>query len=230
MNGVFYDGDHRLVHCAVDLDTSAYVSEDSIDTGLDRARDENEVVELYAHGPANTVPLSKLEHVLAGAQSRGLAFDTYADFAHGTDTRPGLALSFDDTAVDGWYALEPMLEQYGAHVTFFVTRYTKLSDEAHEKLHELAADGHDIEAHTVNHLRAPDYVENFGMDQYLSDEVQPSVDLLRAEGYEVPAFAYPFGARTDEIDHAIRDRVPGISVIRSVDFSIDTVGTPCPND
>ena len=39
-----------------------------------------------------------------------LAFVTYADFAHGTDTAPGLALSFDDTSIDSWFALRPLFQ------------------------------------------------------------------------------------------------------------------------
>src|SRR5579863_8458854 len=100
INGIFYNGDHRKVHCVVDLDTTANTSLDSIDSGLDRAADRNELVELYAHHPGETVPISKIEYVLAGAQKRGLSFVTYSDIVNGTYTAPGLVLSFDDTSVD----------------------------------------------------------------------------------------------------------------------------------
>jgi Polysaccharide deacetylase len=225
LDGAFYDGDGRLVHCGVNLDTTAKVSLESVDTGLDRARDRGEVVELYTHRPGVTVPVDKIEHVLAGAQDRGLAFYTYADFAHGRDASPGLALSFDDTSVTEWVALRPMFAQYHARVTFFVTRYHNLSDEDRANLQLLAADGHDIESHTVNHLRAPDYVENYGLEAYLRNELDPSIEVLRNDGYEVSAFAYPFGARTSELDDAIAKRV---RVIRSVAFSYTVVQSPCP--
>ena len=65
LDGAFYDGDHRLVHCGVNLDTSARNSIDSVDSGLDRALDRNEVVELYTHHPGFSVPIDKIEHVLA---------------------------------------------------------------------------------------------------------------------------------------------------------------------
>src|SRR5678816_3628830 len=92
IDGVFYTGDHRLVHCAVNLDTSARTSLASIDSALDRARDRGEITELYAHHPAGTVPISNIEHVLAGARDRGLAFFTYSDFAHDRPVVPGVAL------------------------------------------------------------------------------------------------------------------------------------------
>jgi peptidoglycan/xylan/chitin deacetylase (PgdA/CDA1 family) len=225
LDGAFYDGDHRLVHCGVNLDSKSGTSLESIDSGLDRARDRREVVELYAHHPGVSVPIDKLEHVLAGARDRGLGFFTYADFAHGREVSPGVALSFDDTSVDAWVALRPLLAQYQAHVTFFVSRYQNLNDDQHAGLLLLAADGHAIEAHSVQHLRAPDYVDDHGLDAYLHDELDPSIDVLRADGFEVTAFAYPFGVRTGELDDAIGKRVP---VIRSVAFSYPEVQSPCP--
>jgi peptidoglycan/xylan/chitin deacetylase (PgdA/CDA1 family) len=226
LDSVFYDGDHRSVHCAVDLDSDAHNSLASIDTALDRAAARGEVVELYAHSPGVTVPVATIEHVLTGAHDRGLAFVTYADFAAGAGAGPGIALSFDDTAVEGWLALRPAFQAVGARVTFFVTRYLHLPPADRDGLHVLAADGHDIEAHTVQHLRAPPYVEDHGLAAYIADEVVPSIDVLRAEGYPVAAFAYPFGARTSELDRAVLAHVP---ILRSVTFSYGApVESPCP--
>jgi peptidoglycan/xylan/chitin deacetylase (PgdA/CDA1 family) len=227
IDGVFYNGDGRLVHCAVDLDTSAHVDDGSIDGGLDRALERGEIVELYAHnpGPGGTVPASRIDRVLAGAPARGLHFVTYSDFANHTEQYPGLALSFDDTFVDAWSQLRPTFDLYGARVTFFLSHYAKLAPKAHAQVAELAADGHDIEPHTVNHLHAPDYVEDHGLNAYLHDEADPSIQLLRDEGYDVRAFAYPFGARTSELDRGLAKRVP---VIRSVAFTFPEVYSPCP--
>jgi peptidoglycan/xylan/chitin deacetylase (PgdA/CDA1 family) len=213
------------VHCAINLDTSANNRVYSIDSGLDRARDRGEVVELYAHNPGVTVPLSKLAYVLAGARDRGLAFATYADFARERYTAPGLALSFDDTSVTSWLAARPLFDEYGARVTFFVSRYASLTDAERAGLQVLAGDGHDIEPHSVRHLRAPEYVEDHGLAAYLRDDVDPSIDVMRGDGYEVHAFAYPFGAHTGEIDAAIARRVP---VLRSVAFTYTLVDDPCP--
>jgi hypothetical protein len=225
LDGVFYDGDHRQVHCGVNLDTTARTSLDSIDSALDRARDRGEVVELYAHHPGATVPLDKLEHVLAGARDRGLSSFTYADFAHDRPAEAGLALSFDDTSIDAWFDFRTMLDQYGYRATFFVSRYALIGDEQHARLRQLGAEGHAVEAHSVLHLRAPDYVESHGLNAYLHNEVDPSIEVLRSEGFTVEAFAYPFGARTDQLDAAIGKRV---SVIRSVAFTYPIVGQPCP--
>lgn len=217
--------DHVKVHCAVDLDATAQNSWSSIDSGLDRAAQRGEIIELYAHHPGVTVGLDTLEHVLAGARDRGLAFDTYDDLAHGTARFPGLVLSFDDTSVDAWAQARPLFQQYGAHVTFFVSRYTHLSDAEHAELHDLANDGDAIEPHTVLHLRAPEYVEQRGVQAYLDEEFQPSLDVLLAEGYQPTTFAYPFGSRTDETDRALLGR---IQLLRSVAFTVDVDRGPCP--
>jgi hypothetical protein len=226
LDGVFYDGDGRLVHCGVNLDTSARTSIASVDSALDRARDRGEVAELYAHHPGDTVPIEKLEHVLAGARDRGLAFFTYSDFARARPVAPGVALSFDDTSIDAWFAMRPLLQQYHARVTFFVSRYRNISADQRQSLKVLAVDGHDIEPHSVQHLRAPEYVEEHGLNAYVRDEVDPSIEILRNDGYEVHAFAYPFGARTGELDDAIAKRVP---ILRSVAFTYMLVESPCPH-
>lgn len=226
LDGVFFDGDDRVVHCAVNLDTVAQNSLASIDTALDRAAARAEVVELYAHSPGTTVPVETIAHVLAGARARGLGFVTYADFAAGVAAGPGLALSFDDASVRAWDAARPLFQEHGARVTFFVSRFASLGAEDRALLHGLAADGHDLQAHSVRHLRAPDYVEEHGLAAYVADEVVPSIEAMRAEGHRVTAFAYPFGARTAELDEAIAEVVP---VIRSVAFSWSSVVmSPCP--
>ncbi len=226
MDGVFYDGDGRTVHCAVDLDSDAHNSLASIDSGLDRAVARREVIELYAHDPGRTVPVDVVEHVLAGALDRGLTFVTYADFAASGGTGPGLALSFDDTSVASWTSLRPLFQRYGARVTFFVSRYAHLTELDHAQLHQLADDGHDLAAHTVGHFRAPEYVEDHGLAAYLADEVIPSIEVMRADGFAITSFAYPFGARTDELDDAIAAELP---ILRSVSFSFTgPVVSPCP--
>ena len=217
IDGVFYDGDGRTVHCAVNLDDDAHNSLASIDSALDRAAARGEVAELYAHSPGRTVPISVVEHVLTGARDRGLAFVTYADFAAGDGTGPGLALSFDDTSVDDWHAMRPQFQAVGARITFFVSRYPGVKPAQRAKLTELAADGHAIEAHSINHLRGPEYVEDHGLAAYIADEVVPSIEQLRTDGHPVTSFAYPFGARTDEIDRAVLEHV---AIVRSISFTL----------
>jgi peptidoglycan/xylan/chitin deacetylase (PgdA/CDA1 family) len=212
------------VHCAVNLDGKSG-NNDTIDEALDRALERGEVVELYAHKPGASVAVADIEHVLAGAQQRGLASFTYADFAHGRPVEAGLALSFDDSSVEAWYGLRAMFQQYGAHATFFITRYATFSIERRQMMRDLADDGHDLAAHSVAHRRAPTYVEDNGLPAYMKDEAIPSIEALRADGYDVTSYAYPYGARTTELDRELLRYVP---VLRSVSFTIEGAPDPCP--
>ncbi len=225
LDSIFYNGDGRTVHCAMNVDSKTALTHAAVDDALDRALDRGEVLELYGHEPGRTAAVSLIEHVVAGAHDRHLPFFTYADFADGKVSGPGLALSFDDTSIRAWHDLLPMLASHDARVTFFISRYSDLHDTERAMVHDLADAGHDIEPHTVNHLNAPQYVEEHGLAAYLRDEVQPSIDVLEAEGYTPRAFAYPFGARTSEIDHALLEKVP---VLRSLEFAYSGVISPCP--
>jgi hypothetical protein len=61
-------------------------------------------------------------------------------------------------------------------------------------LKELAADGHDIEAHGINHLNGIDYEAMHSAHDYVVDEIVPSIAALRADGYAVSSFAVPYSA------------------------------------
>jgi hypothetical protein len=227
VDGAFYKGGKRAVHCSIDIDSVTHNDEPSIDGGLDRARDRGEVIELFAHIPGKTVSWDAIEYVLAGAKSRGLPFYTYGDLASGTVSGPGLAFAFDDDAVDAWTAGRDMFSTYDARLTFFSTRYDLLQDSERAELKQLSADGHDIQAHSVRHLRGPQVVEDIGLDAYMSTEVQPSIDRLVADGYTVNSYAYPFGARTDQTDAAILKRV---AILRSVAMTWGVfIEEPCPD-
>jgi hypothetical protein len=64
------------------------------------------------------------------------------------------------------------------------------------------------------------------MDAYLSDEIDPSIDALVAEGFNVTTFAYPFGVRTDETDQALLTRV---KLLRSIAVTYTGIENPCPH-
>jgi len=89
------------------------------------------------------------------------------------------------------------------HATFFVCRYDTITDEERAGIDVLAADGHDIEPHTVHHLHGNEYVHEYGLDQYMTDEVMPSIKVLADAGYPSSTFAYPWGEHTTEVDEAI---------------------------
>jgi len=200
--GAFYTWDDRSIHCAAEIDDSDGIPMSSITDALDRAQADGSVLELLVHRPGVSMTREEFSTLLDAITERQLPFLTVKDMLAGP-ARAGVALMFDDAYPDIWLGVEDLLEQHGAHVTLYITWYGRLDQTSKDKIRELADDGHDIEAHTVNHLRGPNYVEAHGLDAYIADEIVPSFELLRADGYDPVSLAYPFGMRTDEIDHAI---------------------------
>ena len=213
--------------CAANLDTVGGNELDSVKRGLARAAARGEVIHLYTHVPGVTVPRDKLEATIAEAARLGLRFVTYADLIDGPDVGGGLALSFDDSNVESWFSMRDVFQTHGVRATFFVTRYHNLGEATRDQLRQLQADGHTIEAHSVNHLNGADYVEDKGLAQYMREEAVPSIERLRADGFPVRAFAYPFGVRTGELDRALLKHV---ELLRAVSFSADNavIVDPCP--
>jgi Polysaccharide deacetylase len=179
---------------------------------IDADDDTPWVAMFYAHVPGRDVDMATLEALLARAQEDGLATLTFHDLAEGAP-RAGISLSFDDTEVDQWMQLRPLLQRYGAHASFFVTRYFEFTDAQRAELHQLYEDGNSIEAHGVNHAYAVKYVKQYGLEQFLDEEVIPSIDILRKDGFQPVAYAHPGGSHTREIDDAILEHV---KIVRSI--------------
>ena len=208
-----YAWDDRRVLCsdAID-DLDAPVNWPFIDDQIRLAAKERWVLMLHAHTPTKTVSLDALDHALATADAAGLDYFTFRDFQPG-EPRGGLALAFDDNAPDQWMLARDTLDKHHAHVTFFVSRWTEMTPLGHQEIAMLAADGHDIEPHTVDHLHATAYVAANGIDAYIADEVLPSFTVLEAAGYPpAAAFAYPFGDHDPAIDAAVLEHVERVRV------------------
>jgi peptidoglycan/xylan/chitin deacetylase (PgdA/CDA1 family) len=193
-----YGWDDRRVMCsqAVD-DLSASVDLHSVDDAFAYAEHTNAVALFHAHVPGVTVSRGMIDWMLSNAEAHHMDFVGYDELVPGQEPRPGLAFAFDDQAVDAWMATRDLFAAHGARVTFFVTRFENYTDDMKAELVQLAADGHDIEAHSVNHLHAGSYVHEHGLDGYIADEVQPSIDILRTTGYAPTAYAFPFGEASE---------------------------------
>jgi hypothetical protein len=209
-----YPWDDRRIVCSQAIDDlSADAPWDLVEDQMLVAEHTRSVVTLHAHGPGTTISLGAIERVLTMADEHHLDYVTYRDLEPGAEPRAGMALAFDDNAIDAWYSVRNLLAVHGARVTFFVTRWYSRSDGERVELQRLHDEGHDVEPHSVNHLHAPEYVREHGLAAYLADEVVPSIDGLVASGYPPPAvYAYPFGEHTDELDHALLDLVPRVRI------------------
>ncbi|MEZ4359365.1 MAG: polysaccharide deacetylase family protein [Kofleriaceae bacterium] len=213
-DGIYSRGADAFVLCGHTVDDKASIGLDEVGKALTRAKVDGTTVHLYAHKPRVTVDRSTIATVLAAAEQRAVTTVTYRELLEGE--RPGtLALSFDDHALDAWTALRPLFARYHARATFFVSAYLSLSEAERAQLQQLAADGHDIEYHSTNHLDAEAYVDAHGGDAYLADEILPALTAMRADGYDPVVFAYPFGARSEASDAALVGHFAALRAIRS---------------
>jgi hypothetical protein len=172
------------------------------------ARASHLVVTVHGHVPGEVLQVATIRGLFDLAAREGLPVIRYDQIA--TATEGGLALAIDDNAIDDWYALRPVLAEYDAHVTFFVSRWAEQAQPQLDELAQLAADGHELEPHTVNHLHPLAYVRDHGLDAWLADEVDPSIEIMRQAGLEPAFFAYPFGERDSATDAALLERFDAI--------------------
>jgi len=199
-----YAWDDRRVLCSSSIDDLLYdISWGDIEARLAYARDQGSVAIMHTHIPGETISLEELDRVLERAQRDGLDFLTFGELSPEGPPRAGLALCFDDQAIGAWYGIRDRLAAHGARVTFFVTRYAERSAEERAQLEELAAAGHGVEAHGVDHLNGVAYAREHGAAAYIDDEVLPSVRILEEAGHPVTSFAFPFGASSRELEAAI---------------------------
>ena len=120
-------------------------------------------------------------------------------------TDAGVAITFDDFAVDRWYAIRDLLNQYDAHVTFFVSDLNSMTDAEINKLKILQQDGHEIAFHGYAHVEADEYLRSHTIQEYLDTEIIPGLDLMENEGFYPVNFAYPGGAGTESLTEVLGD-------------------------
>jgi len=134
-----------------------------------------------------------MPRILQRAEQDGLATFTFADLAAGTARRAGICLSFDDnTSMRGTHCANCWAAT--AHTSRSSSPSAQLSADQRGKLHALYA-------------YAVDHIAQHGLQAYLDDEVQPSVDILLADGFAPAAYAHPGGSHTLELDQAHASRI-----------------------
>ena len=197
--------------CSLSIDDLSHPAPwGQIEDTIAEAAELHSVAIMHAHIPDTTISRGAIDRVLTLAEDHGLDYVTFDELVGPATPRAALALAFDDNAVDSWFSIRELLASHGARVTFFVARWDSRSAVELDELRELAADGHDLEPHSVNHLAAVDYVAAHGLDAYVADEVVPSIQIMREAGYRPTTFAYPFGQHDDEIDRAVLAVIPKV--------------------
>ena len=104
----------------------------------------------------------------------------------------GIAISFDDHFIYEWSKADSLLQMYNWKATFFISNFGNLSLEDIEKLKNLQSNGHEIGGHGYLHLNAPQYISKNTLDDYFNKEIEPMINSMKANGFEIESFAYPY--------------------------------------
>lgn len=120
---------------------------------------------------------------------------------NGRLSRGQVVLTFDDWSVDNWYQHLDYLDSLHIRATFYVSSYHVLNAAQKQKLKQIEKRGHEIGYHTSSHANLVKEVARNGMAQTEAQEINPDLTLMRADGYTVNNFAYPYGSHSTQIDN-----------------------------
>lgn len=218
--------DAERVLCGLGVDGEA-IPLDELERAMHRATERREVLMLLAHEPGRTITYDRVDQILTLADRLSLPYVTFPELTSGRD-RAGFSFGFDDFSVNAWFGLREILQAHHARVTFFVSNFGELDAEQRTMLRVLEADGNAIEAHGMGHRDAAEYVDTYGLERYLADEIDPMLDIMAREGFAPTTFAYPYGNRTSEIDDALLERFALLRSLSYLDRSVIN-SAPCPH-
>lgn len=118
--------------------------------------------------------------------------------------RGRVSLGFDDGGPTCWTVARPLLDEFGFKASFYiVTDYvipTRSWAISLEQIGDLAAAGHEIQSHTVDHYRMPTLT-----DDGVEFQIANSKADLSNWGYRPVSLAYPYGAFDDRVLYATRE-------------------------
>ena len=96
---------------------------------------------------------------------------------------PGaIVLTFDDKYINDWYTADSIFSIYDWKATFCVTAYGTLTENEKLKLMTLQNTGHEIASHGTKHYNALEYLSNHTMEDYINNEILPSLNEMRMTG------------------------------------------------
>jgi peptidoglycan/xylan/chitin deacetylase (PgdA/CDA1 family) len=211
-NGVRY-----LNYADIDANYSAFDNVDTMTFGLGEEASNgtwHTYIRNLAEDINKTEPNNQLLSIEGLVVIGSISIDDleFFNILHPTQNRAGVAITFDDTTIDSWFAQRAMFNQYGAKVTFFVSHFFSLDTAQINKLKLLESDGSEIGCHTYSHKGV--YTDFNGdvsrVNEYLQDQIVPARDLMVSAGFNPVSFAYPYGEHQVAYDAAVRNYFPYI--------------------
>lgn len=122
--------------------------------------------------------------------------------------KPGIVFSFDDRSIYDWYSLRNLFKENKVTATFFISKPQELSETQVQMLKILEKEGHEIGAHSTEHLNLEKYLENHTIEEYIDEEIIFCKENLEGKGYTIDSYAFPFGIRTKELEEKLEGIFP----------------------
>ncbi len=127
--------------------------------------------------------------------------------------KAGFCLTFDDTYINDWNSIIPILDSNNVKATFFLTQLYKVSENEIILLRKFKEKGHEIGCHGWHHLNAMDFLENNLLTDYINKEISPAINFMDSCGFHPTAFSYPYGYNCDSLDKSL---LKSFSLLRDV--------------
>ncbi len=139
-----------------------------------------------------------------------------SNFCNTESKGPGaIVLTFDDKYINDWFTADSIFSIYDWKATFCVTAYGTLTENEKLKLMTLQNNGHEIASHGTHHYNALSYLSNNSIEEYIKNEILPSLNEMKIDGLNITSFVYPGGVRSVELDLALFDY---FSVLRGTTY------------
>jgi len=134
-----------------------------------------------------------------------------------TPKRGGIVLQFDDGWASWRSVVAPELARVGGVATAFVNNQCVHNGRiSFADLRALQDDfGWEIGSHSYNHYNAIRQVQQYGLDNWLTTQLDRSLLEMRSAGLKVNNFVFPFNVFSPELAQAVRAR--GIDSFRRAD-------------
>ncbi len=116
------------------------------------------------------------------------------------ETNPGISLTFDDNYFNDWNKMLPILKEYGAKATFFISSIDPNDTLQQSLILNIVSEGHEIGCHTMHHVDVVKYLETHTTEEFLKNEIIPVLQYFRNLSIPCYSFAYPYNSRNSKTD------------------------------
>ncbi|MCL3781703.1 hypothetical protein EMN47_15060 [Prolixibacteraceae bacterium JC049] len=126
----------------------------------------------------------------------------------------GVVLTIDDGYIDHWHKYLDYFDKHNVKLTMYITTYHMLKDSSKLKLKEFQKRGHEVGFHTRNHIHLRQFLKENSVENYLKQEIDPGLEELKRDGFNIENFAYPYGENSNEVDIELVKRFNSIRKLK----------------